>query len=327
MADRSFSLLLSFSAGNPRNTVRPFSLASPSFLIAHIRLTSSLLSLTTAGIPSYRTKVLYVPQRPSLLPGSPTDFLAHIQTFGSRSSHSSSSSSSSWLPSFLSRKQDIALDDGDENDSKDDGLDPYELANKWDVPRELWNRGWGDLSGGESQRIALACALGRGNGLGGGGEIVLLDGEFSSLLLVVRTHPVLSSPSLFPPKSRRFELTTFLSFRLRCLPLNSTEPTSALDPETSAQVEASLLSLLPPSTHNPSGKGSKTPGSGGPKAYLLITHSAEQAERLAGKGAKVVNLSNGQDTPPDEEEEDERNGNGNGRNGGKKAKNSSSSQV
>ncbi|KAL7411485.1 P-loop containing nucleoside triphosphate hydrolase protein [Mrakia frigida] len=233
------------------------------------------------GIPSYRTKVLYVPQRPSLLPNSPADFLAHIQSFASRSS-SSSSSSSSWLPSFLQRKQDISLDDGDDYDSKDEGLDPYELAKKWNVPRELWNRGWGDLSGGESQRIALACALGRGNGLGGGGEIVLLD-----------------------------------------------EPTSALDPETSAQVEESLLALLPPSTHNPSGKGSKTPGSGGPKAYLLITHSQEQADRLAGKGAKVVNLSSGQDTPLDQEDGDEEEEEriGNGRNEGKKAKNSSSSQV
>lgn len=181
------------------------------------------------------------------------------------------------------------------------------------------------MSGGESQRIALACALGRGNGLGGGGEIVLLDGEFKLPSVAMKTRLVLPSLRVIPGRVafHRLPSCTNLSFSPPFL-----EPTSALDPETSAQVEESLLALLPPSTHNPSGKGSKTPGSGGPKAYLLITHSQEQADRLAGKGAKVVNLSSGQDTPLDQEDGDEEEEeNGNGRNGGKKAKNSSSSQV
>lgn len=93
------------------------------------------------GIPTFRTKVLYLPQRPSLLPGSPTSFLETVKTFRSRSAASSSSSTSSWLPSFLQRKQAVALPEN--GDDEADVLDPYVLASEWDVPRMLWERNWG----------------------------------------------------------------------------------------------------------------------------------------------------------------------------------------
>lgn len=82
-----------------------------------------------------------------------------------------------------------------------------------------------------------------------------------------------------------------------------TEPTSALDPETTSKVEQTLLSFLPESSHNPSGGGGRS-GRKGPKAYLLITHNDEQAERLAGKGARVVDLSSGRGTPREDEGEE-----------------------
>lgn len=125
--------------------------------------------------------MLYLPQRPSLLPGSPTAFLETIKSFRSRSAAPSSSGSpsstssawSAWLPSFLQRKPAVALPDAD---ADDEVLDPYELSQEWDVDRLLWERSWGDLSGGEGQRIALATAFARGRGFGPGAEVILLDG-------------------------------------------------------------------------------------------------------------------------------------------------------
>lgn len=52
---------------------------------------------------------------------------------------------------------------------------PFEVGNAWGIDEELWDRNWGNLSGGESQRIALAAAVGLGNA-----EILLLDGTYHS---------------------------------------------------------------------------------------------------------------------------------------------------
>jgi ABC-type dipeptide/oligopeptide/nickel transport system ATPase subunit len=102
--------------------------------------------------------VQYIPQRPSLLPGTPLDFLTRIQSFASRRKSSSDSQGS----------------------DKDD-LDPYTLAEEWGIPRTMWAREWSTLSGGEGQRIALAIAIGIG-----GAEVILLDGESSSFFLKYR---------------------------------------------------------------------------------------------------------------------------------------------
>ncbi|EKM55370.1 uncharacterized protein PHACADRAFT_143621 [Phanerochaete carnosa HHB-10118-sp] len=104
------------------------------------------MSFTCLGIPTYRIHVLYVPQRPSLLPGSPRDFLNTISSF---KAHANSSP----------------------NTAK-----AIEVGKAWGIDEELWDRNWGDLSGGEAQRIALAAAVGLEQA-----EILLLDEPTSAL--------------------------------------------------------------------------------------------------------------------------------------------------
>jgi len=98
------------------------------------------------GITSFRTKVLYVPQRPSLLPGSPTDFL---ETITSLSTYKTKGSS-------FQRVLDRA----------------FQTAEQWGIDNELWARAWSTLSGGEGQRILLASAVALDTA-----EILLLDGK------------------------------------------------------------------------------------------------------------------------------------------------------
>lgn len=107
------------------------------------------------GVPKYRTLVQYIPQRPSLLPGTPLDFVTRIRSFASRRSNSKSS---------LEGEVPLEAEEG--------GLDPMNIAEEWGIEKTMWNREWSTLSGGEGQRIALAIAVGVG-----GAEVVLLDGE------------------------------------------------------------------------------------------------------------------------------------------------------
>ncbi|PSR94046.1 hypothetical protein PHLCEN_2v4474 [Hermanssonia centrifuga] len=51
-----------------------------------------------------------------------------------------------------------------------------EVAKSWGIEEELWDRNWSDLSGGESQRIALAVAVGLKTA-----EVLLLDEPTSAL--------------------------------------------------------------------------------------------------------------------------------------------------
>jgi len=104
------------------------------------------------GIPLYRTRVLYVPQRPALLPGSPRDFLGTIHGFKSR------------------QDPDGTADHAESADSA------ASIAENWGIEPELWDRSWVSLSGGEAQRIALAIALGLK-----GTEVLLLDEPTSAL--------------------------------------------------------------------------------------------------------------------------------------------------
>ncbi|KDQ60811.1 hypothetical protein JAAARDRAFT_204615 [Jaapia argillacea MUCL 33604] len=112
------------------------------------------------GIPAYRTHVLYVPQRPSLLPGTPRDFLASVAKFGSRRSKS---------------KDQRAAKKG-ENSSDFDISECVDVGKSWGVEEELWDRNWANLSGGEAQRVVLAIAVGLD-----AAEVLLLDEPTSAL--------------------------------------------------------------------------------------------------------------------------------------------------
>lgn len=114
-----------------------------------------ILILFFTGIPKYRTHVLYVPQRPSILPGTPRDFLYTVASFHAQGSHKSAS------------------DDPKKNRHPLMSTRPIELSQAWGVEERLWDRNWTELSGGEAQRIALAVAVGMETA-----EVILLDGWF-----------------------------------------------------------------------------------------------------------------------------------------------------
>ena len=121
----------------------------------------------------------YIPQRPSLLPGTPLDFLTKIRSFGSRHRAAPGASDSQY---------------GSTRGGGDDSgpLDPIDLAAEWGIERTMWQRDWNTLSGGESQRIALALAVGVG-----GAEILLLDGMSPpgfGVLVTTRDTPKWHSP-------------------------------------------------------------------------------------------------------------------------------------
>ncbi|KAJ9111526.1 hypothetical protein QFC20_002498 [Naganishia adeliensis] len=105
------------------------------------------------GVPLYRTKVLYVPQRPSLLPGTPQDFL---QTIPSYRAHRKPSSSAAQKPAVWERA--------------------LRVSKSWGMDGALWRREWATLSGGEAQRMGLAVAVSLGDA-----EVILLDEPTSAL--------------------------------------------------------------------------------------------------------------------------------------------------
>jgi len=107
------------------------------------------------GVPSYRTRVMYVPQRPSLLPGSPADFVKAIMNLHSHK---------------ILMRNDI-------QDTTEQVMKRcYETAQCWGIAPDLWNRDWMNLSGGEGQRILLSTAASLNTA-----EILLLDEPTSAL--------------------------------------------------------------------------------------------------------------------------------------------------
>lgn len=113
-----------------------------------------------SGIPTYRTKVLYIPQRPSLLPLTPRDFVFTVLSFSAqkRQNHES------------------GLVRGERSDSWMDR--PLEVGSRFSIDPDLWNRNWTELSGGEGQRIMMAIGVALGTA-----EVLLLDGEFPLVYL------------------------------------------------------------------------------------------------------------------------------------------------
>ncbi|KAI0372861.1 P-loop containing nucleoside triphosphate hydrolase protein [Pilatotrama ljubarskyi] len=119
------------------------------------------------GIPKFRTQVMYVPQRPSLLPGSPRDFLKAVSTFAVHKQSSAKTKAASTLAVGLGLRPIEA------DISTHEALD---VAESWGIQKELWDRSWANLSGGEAQRIVLAIAVGLGTA-----EVLLLDEPTSAL--------------------------------------------------------------------------------------------------------------------------------------------------
>ncbi|CAE6428049.1 unnamed protein product, partial [Rhizoctonia solani] len=121
------------------------------------------------GIPAYRTRVLYVPQRPSMLPSTPRHFLTTINGFSSRASHKEKAQS----PTYGAASSEH---DDDRTQFGSGPQDPFQIAKEWGLADDVWDRGWVTLSGGEAQRVLLAIAAGlRGT------EVLLLDEPTSAL--------------------------------------------------------------------------------------------------------------------------------------------------
>jgi len=107
------------------------------------------------GIPSYRTRVMYVPQRPALLPGSPSDFVKAIMDLHSH--------------------KDL-LKNSIEESTQEVLKRCFQTSQTWGIDPELWDRDWHNLSGGEGQRILLSIGVSLN-----GPEILLLDEPTSAL--------------------------------------------------------------------------------------------------------------------------------------------------
>ncbi len=135
------------------------------------------------GITSFRTKVLYVPQRPSLLPGSPTDFLETITSLGSHKVEGSS------FQHVLNRA--------------------FQIGEQWGIDNELWARAWSNLSGGESQRVLLASAVALDTA-----EILLLDGKPSRQFLITNESTLPEPTSALDPETASW-VETYLVERIR----------------------------------------------------------------------------------------------------------------
>ncbi|KAI0054084.1 P-loop containing nucleoside triphosphate hydrolase protein [Auriscalpium vulgare] len=103
------------------------------------------------GVPTYRTHVQYVPQRPSLLPGTPRELLVTLASFYA-------------LRAQTNKEHPVEFDR------------VLELTGRWGIDPALWDRAWNTLSGGEAQRLALAIPYGMNCA-----EILLLDEPTSAL--------------------------------------------------------------------------------------------------------------------------------------------------
>ena len=118
---------------------------------------------------------MYIPQRPSLLPLTPRDFVFTALSFYSRR-RTAGSKSDSTEGDVQRRLEDIML-----------------TGKRLGVGDDLWDRNWTELSGGEGQRIMLAIGASLGTA-----EVLLFDGTHVPDYFASLNHPFISrSPCLF----------------------------------------------------------------------------------------------------------------------------------
>ncbi|KAI8137856.1 P-loop containing nucleoside triphosphate hydrolase protein [Fennellomyces sp. T-0311] len=99
-------------------------------LIPYTDGSSKLLGKTPDdySIPVWRSRVMYIPQRPTAHPGCPLDLFNIVKKYSSQKS-----------------KKDVG--------------DPVHIGLNWNLSESHFTEKWSNLSGGEMQRCALAIAL------------------------------------------------------------------------------------------------------------------------------------------------------------------------